>query len=173
MVYDTLIQNEGGGINAEQLCSGLQTANGQPIDQAEMDFAIEVLDLLQEGGPFQSAGVSFEQFMMAGELMQCVDNLSPEVRKMISCENLAARKRQVILMFFMDADDDCTISLDALGVLMDAGRVDTRQKYFVLDQLAAHGESINLLQYLAHLPLFLNLHHDIVENTLNDERRLV
>jgi hypothetical protein len=172
-VYEDLVTSTCGAMTDDQLRNGIQTVCGSTVKKVELDFVIEVLDLLQEDGPFRSTGVNFEQFMMAGELSACVVNLTPEIRKKINCEDLAERKRKAIMMFFVDANEDCTLSLTDLGVLMDAGRIDPRQKEVVLGNFAKHGDSISLLEYLAHLPLFLDVHHDIVEHTLDGRRRLV
>jgi MoaA/NifB/PqqE/SkfB family radical SAM enzyme len=172
-VYEDLVTSTCGAMTDDQLRNGIQTVCGSTVKKVELDFVIEVLDLLQEDGPFRSTGVNFEQFMMAGELSACVVKLTPEIRKKINCEDLAERKRKAIMMFFVDANEDCTLSLADLGVLMDAGRIDPRQKEVVLGSFAKHGDSISLLEYLAHIPLFLDVHHDIVEHTLDGRRRLV
>jgi hypothetical protein len=139
-----------------------------------MEFIVEVLDILKGDGQVPSETVNFEQFMMAAALSESIVNLSPEVRKMINCDDLAQQKRKAILMFFIDANEDCMLTLEDLSVLMDAGRIDERQKEVVLGHLAKCGDSVTFLQYLSHLPLFLHLHHDIVENTLEGgTRRLV
>jgi hypothetical protein len=172
-VYAELLDGNCETINAEQLHSGLQTVCQNKVHGEEMDFIVEVLDLLKDDGPFASETVNFEQFMMAAALSESIVNLSPEVRKMINCNDLAQQKRKAILMFFIDANEDFTLSLADLSVLMDAGRIDPRQAKLVLDCLAEQGDSISLFQYIAHLPLFVDVHHDIVKNTFDDTSRLV
>jgi hypothetical protein len=172
-VYDALVPSNGDTIDAKQLFRGLQSVCKHALKSAERDFVVEVLDLLQSDGPFQSKTATFEEFAMAAALSGCVVNLSPNDRNLITCINLKQPWRKAILMFFIDANEDCTLSLEDLGVLMHAGRVDERQIQGVLDHLAQYGDSITLLQYLAHLPLFLDVHHEIVENTLDSTRRLV
>jgi hypothetical protein len=170
-VYAALLDGNRETINAEQLQSGLQTVCQDKVHGEEMDFVVEVLDLLQGDGQFPSETVDFEQFMMAAALSESIVNLSPEVRKMINCDDLAQQKSKAILMFFIDANEDCMLTLEDLSVLMDAGRIDEGQKQAVLGYLGECGDSITFLQYLSHLPLFLQLHREIVENTLEGGTR--
>eukprot|EP00037_Helgoeca_nana_P020158 m.199005 g.199005 ORF g.199005 m.199005 type:complete len:366 (-) comp25158_c0_seq4:67-1164(-) len=173
-VYDMLSKNRTATLNAPQLCSALQTVCQNKVLGGEMDFVVELLDLLKGDGPFASdpiQTVNFEQFMMAAALSESIVNLSPEVRKMINCDDLAQQKSKAILMFFIDANEDCMLTLEDLSVLMDAGRIDEGQKQVVLGYLGEFGDSITFLQYLSHLPLFLQLHREIVENTLESGTR--
>ena len=62
--------------------------------------------------------------------------------------------------------------MDALGIMLDAGRVVQADKNVVIDSLAKEGSTeLTFLDFVAYLPLFVNIHDDIRRNTLTQTRR--
>jgi hypothetical protein len=170
MVFDELQQDQRGGLDPLHMCMGLTAICGHDLKDGEVDFAAEMLDL---SGSIKTGGITFEEFVMVAALCENITSLSAHVRAKIDPAALLEKKRMAMLLFFVDAGQDCTMHLDDLVVLLDAGRVSKEQQRPILDRLMAHGgDSITFLEYLAYLPLFLDLHQEIVSNTFNDEHRL-
>eukprot|EP00037_Helgoeca_nana_P011469 m.102997 g.102997 ORF g.102997 m.102997 type:complete len:821 (-) comp20851_c0_seq1:39-2501(-) len=168
-VFDSLDKKKQGGLDPLQLGIGLTAICGHSLTNREIDFVAEMLDL---SDPHRDHNVTFEEFTMAAALSEHVVDLEETVRAKINPAALISKKRKAMLMFFVDAAEDCTMHLDDLQVLLDAGRVDDDQQQTILDRLVVHGDSISFMEYLAYLPLFLDLHDDIVANTFHEERRI-
>lgn len=171
LIFSALDPDGTGALGAAQLCCGLQTVCGHSLRNVEVDFVAEILDLLQFEGPHKSDTVNFQQFALAAALSETILDLDESVRGQISLHELVARKRKAMLLYFVDATEDCKLHLDDLNSLLDAGRVGGIQKKQILNRLEQNGDTITFMEYLAHLPLFLDLHEDIVENTFEGDRR--
>eukprot|EP00038_Savillea_parva_P011524 m.198106 g.198106 ORF g.198106 m.198106 type:complete len:834 (-) comp20360_c0_seq1:134-2635(-) len=169
IVFDTMDREKTESITAIHMCMGLKAICGRNLSDREIDFVAEMLDLNdpKRGG----RGINFDEFAMAAALAEHVDGLEPHVRGQIDPEELIDKKQKAMLMFFVDAEQDCTMHLDDLEMLLDAGRVAPDQKRQIVERLAAHGDSVTFLEYLAYVPLFLDLHSDICTNTFEDELR--
>eukprot|EP00035_Acanthoeca_spectabilis_P039485 m.62628 g.62628 ORF g.62628 m.62628 type:complete len:949 (-) comp9622_c0_seq2:2012-4858(-) len=171
LVFSALDKENKDAISATHLCYGLQTVCGHDLKDIEIDFIAEVLDLLQDEGPNKSDTVNFKQFALAAALSETILGLDDAVRSRITLHELVAKKRKAMLMYFVDASEDCTLGVEDLGVLLDAGRVDEARKHLIMDRLEQNGDTITFMEYLAHLPLFLDLHEDMIENTFKETRR--
>mmetsp|Transcript_18837 Transcript_18837/g.55863 ORF Transcript_18837/g.55863 Transcript_18837/m.55863 type:complete len:813 (+) Transcript_18837:209-2647(+) len=171
MVFDKLDKRRTGRLGPVHLCYGLKAVCRREVTHVDIDFVGEVLDLMHHATPSTRSEVDFEEFAIACALCERVVDVEPEVRRLMGSHELTRQKRKAIMAFFVDAGDDCRMALEDLGLLLDAGRVNSAQKQIILDHLSSEGDSITFLQYLAYLPLFLDIHTDIVHHTLDDERR--
>lgn len=170
-VFDTLDPKGTGQVGPRAICRGLKTVTAGKITNQETDYVAEVLDLLKSTGGTNL--IDFEQFAVAAALSEHMASLDPSVKAGYSYDLLASKKRLVTRLFFVDATDDCTLALDDLSSLLDAGRVNEEQKAAIFDKLSADKDCITFVEYLAYLPLFLDIHNDIMEHTFAETRRIL
>lgn len=170
LVFDTLDKEKRKKIGPVHLCYGLKAICGRELRDVEIDFVAELLDLIPHGKDHANE-VTFEQFAMAAALSERIAALEPYTRGHMDPYSIIATKKKAMMMFFVDASDDCTLPLDDLSNLLSAGRVPEEHVQAIVNKLAVSGDSISFLDYLTYLPLFHDLHEDIVENPLERDAR--
>jgi hypothetical protein len=145
-----------------------------------------VLDLFSDVVDGDSAGladatsgsgtIDFETFALTAALANRIVALDPYVRNCLNKTDYTAlvkKKRTAIGLFKLDANVQCELSLDHLAIILDSGRVVNVEKQEVIRRLShdSSGNFITFLTYLAYLPLFLDIHDDIIGNTFRQARR--
>lgn len=130
----------------------------------------------EDGEDGDSLTVDFETFALTAALSRHVVSLDPYVRRCVNStdyEALVKKKRAAIALFKLDANSHCELSLDHLAIILDSGRVVEDEKQEVIRRLSSDSDRdfITFLEYLAYLPLFLDIHTDILGNTFRQARR--
>eukprot|EP00035_Acanthoeca_spectabilis_P035738 m.36040 g.36040 ORF g.36040 m.36040 type:complete len:940 (-) comp7522_c0_seq1:2685-5504(-) len=186
-VFDALDSEGTGHIDEQQCVRGLKTINRDLVSDREIEYVKTVLGLFKEATDEDSANsedgedgdsltVDFETFALTAALSRHVVSLDPYVRRCVNStdyEALVKKKRAAIALFKLDANSHCELSLDHLAIILDSGRVVEDEKQEVIRRLSSDSDRdfITFLEYLAYLPLFLDIHTDILGNTFRQARR--
>lgn len=124
------------------------------------------------------ARVNLRQFSLAAALADRVNCLDPYIRDCVNKVDMSAlvrKKKAAIAIFTLDANSSGEMTLDDIEIILDAGRMKQSEKNVIMSALRrdTEGREVTFKDYLTYLPLFLNVHADIVNNTFNQERRSV
>lgn len=121
--------------------------------------------------------VDLKTFIVTAALSRRIAALDPIVRDRVNKADYGAlveKKKAALRMFTMDANAQCELTKDSLEVILDSGRVHGEEKEAVLNLLTKDNSSIiAYIDYLAYLPLFVDIHSDIVANSLDNTPRQI
>eukprot|EP00035_Acanthoeca_spectabilis_P037867 m.48068 g.48068 ORF g.48068 m.48068 type:complete len:830 (+) comp8895_c0_seq1:180-2669(+) len=174
---------DGLGLTQEEVIKGLKTLNKDLMNEKEMAYVTQTLDLFRgmlddknpDGTP---ARVNLRQFSLTAALADRVNSLDPYIRDCVNKVDISAlvrKKKAAIGIFTLDANSSGEMTLDDIEIILDAGRMKQSEKNEIMSALRrdTEGREVTFKDYLTYLPLFLNVHADIVNNTFNQERRSV
>eukprot|EP00043_Microstomoeca_roanoka_P016890 m.174637 g.174637 ORF g.174637 m.174637 type:complete len:1017 (-) comp16541_c0_seq1:891-3941(-) len=166
-------------LDHHELARGLRHINNNLITDREMDFVLRVLDVINSGmtkdAMQKDRRISFRLFSVVAALSERVTKLDSAVRNKIGTMDyraLEAKLRLAKHLFYVnDLRKNGTISIEALEIEMQAGNLKSSHRQEVLEQITKEGlDELTFLDYLAYIPLFLDIHDAILDNPLDDSR---
>jgi hypothetical protein len=182
IVFDKTAEN--GVMTAEQLEKGLLRVHHNGITKSQIGVATILLDFVEAGviDPLHKTGdltedvtVNFKIFCVLAAISEQLVSMHPSLAKfMVGEEPQKLRKnltkaKDWFMTMFMDNDYQAAgaISLDDFELEMRAGRADPFVITTVVDTLRLQGlDELSFLDYLSYLPMFANLHEQVMVNPL-------
>jgi hypothetical protein len=143
---------------------------------------MKVLELMGETGTAftnKDTGeieLTFEQFATIAALSEKVSSLDGATRKAANDMDFEALEQKMLkakeIFFLYDTKNAGEIPLEDVQVILKAGRIAVEHENEVMEQLAGQGmDSLSFLDFLAYVPLFMDIHEDINANTLTTAKR--
>ncbi|EGD77251.1 hypothetical protein PTSG_12711 [Salpingoeca rosetta] len=166
-------------LDYKELGRGLRQVNNHLITNREVDYVLRVLDVVNESMGRQhrenKRRISFRLFSVIAALSERVTKLDSVVRNKINTMDYRALEEKLKhakhLFYVNDLRKTGTISMEALEIEMQAGNLKSSHRREVMQQIAQEGiEELTFLDYLAYIPLFLDIHDAILDNPLDDSR---
>lgn len=76
------------------------------------------------------------------------------------------------IFFLLEHNDWGEVDLEHMGVMLKAGRIADSHAEEVVERLRQSGhEQLTFLDFLAHIPLFVDIHDDITTNPMKTNKR--
>ncbi|XP_033120125.1 titin-like isoform X6 [Anneissia japonica] len=148
----------------------LEQINGQLITKKECQYVYHILNLPQRHK------LNFKLFTVVAALSEKVSRLEPFVKKMINKMDFEALdvKMQRAKELFRLLEDECDetypgeVTLNGLSIDLQAGGLRKEHIEFVVNKFGREGNGIvDFLDFLTYLPLFIDIHGNIVNDPLN------
>jgi Ca2+-binding EF-hand superfamily protein len=168
-------------LDKDELTQALLSMNAN-LTLAEVDHTMRVLELLGGTGTcFRNTDtseieVTFEQFATIAALSEKISSLDATTKKVANDMNFEAlemkMQRAKEIFFLHDTMNEGEIPLDQVQIILKSGRIAEEHQHQVMTRLAAQGfDSLSFFDFLAYVPLFVDIHDDIVSHTLSSEAR--
>jgi Ca2+-binding EF-hand superfamily protein len=168
-------------LNKDELTQALVSMNAN-LSLAEVDYTMKVLELMGETGTAfknEDTGeieLSFEQFATIAALSEKVSALDGATRKATNDMDFEALEQKMLkakdIFFLYDTKNAGEIPLEDVQMILKAGRIAVEHEQEVMEQLAGRGmDSLSFLDFLAYVPLFMDIHEDINANALVTDKR--
>jgi Ca2+-binding EF-hand superfamily protein len=168
-------------LDKDELTQALLSMNAN-LTLAEVDHTMRVLELLGgTGACFRNTDtseieVTFEQFATIAALSGKISSLDATTKKVANDMNFEALERKMQrakeIFFLHDTMNEGEIPLDQVQIILKSGRIAEEHQHQVMTQLAAQGfNSLSFFDFLAYVPLFVDIHDDIVTHALSEEER--
>ena len=168
----------------------LRTINSTDITDAEVNFAKAVQETLEYGKGGRSSlqepsatvacqieGMTFKQFVTVAALSEKVARLHRSLRNKIAkmecgqrfCKEIEKARDMFVLC---NPSEHGEISLESLEVSLLAARIEKSAMQEISSRLSTENpENLTFLEFLAHIPLFLEIHAVIIDNPIIDDVR--
>ncbi|EDQ92558.1 uncharacterized protein MONBRDRAFT_5213 [Monosiga brevicollis MX1] len=168
-VFESLAVREDDTIGVLELDLGLKTINRELITDGEVTYVHTVLDL------GKGRSINFRYFSVIAALSQRVASLDRMVKGLINAldvEALAVKIEKCKELFYLlDERRAGSVSLDDLSHELRAGRISEIHERLVLDKFGEGGRTeADFLDFLAYIPLFLEIHDTINDNPFDLNR---
>jgi Ca2+-binding EF-hand superfamily protein len=168
-------------FDKDQLTQALLSMNTN-LTLAEVDHTMRVLELLGGTGTcFKNADtgeieVTFVQFATIAALSEKISSLDAATQKVANDMNFEALERKLQrakeIFSLHDTKNEGEIPLDQVQIILQSGRIAEEHQQQVMTQLAAQGfDSMSFFDFLAYVPLFVDIHDDIITHTLSSDAR--
>jgi Ca2+-binding EF-hand superfamily protein len=182
-LFERVDVNDSNTLDKDELTQALVSMNAN-LSLAEVDYTMKVLELMGETGTAftnKDTGeieLTFEQFATIAALSEKVSSLDVATKKAVNDMDFKALEQKMLkakeIFFLYDTKNAGEIPLEDVQVILKAGRIAVEHEDEVMDQLSAQGyASLSFLDFLAYVPLFMDIHDDINTNTLTTEKRSV
>ncbi|XP_022106904.1 mediator of DNA damage checkpoint protein 1-like [Acanthaster planci] len=160
-------------VDVKDLESTLKQVNSYLITEKECQYIYHVLDLPQRHR------IDFKLFSVVAALSEKVSRLEPFIRKLINKMNFEAlevKMQQAKELFFLLADEDDEadggeVPIQNLVVELEAGGLKPEHVKLVVEKFNREGKgTVDFLDFLTYIPLFIDIHENIISDPLNLSR---
>ncbi|XP_071962209.1 uncharacterized protein [Antedon mediterranea] len=169
-LYNKMNPLEEHDMNISDIEPLLQQVNGQLITKKECQYVYHVLNLPQRHK------LNFKLFTVVAALSEKVSRLEPFVKKMINKMDFEAldvkmQRAKELFQLLEDEDDETypgEVTIDNLSVELQAGGLSKDNIKFVVNKFGREGNGIvDFLDFLTYLPLFIDIHGNIINDPFN------
>jgi len=181
-LFHKVDDNESGTLDQMELTRALKTLNANLISDNEIDYTVRVLEMMggagiaaknRETGLFE---ITFEQFAAIAALSEKVAALDKATKFTINDMDFDALETKMLkakeLFHLNDPKGEGEIPLDTIEVILKAGRIAPEHEEDVMTKLEEKGfHTLSFLDFLAYVPLFVDIHDDINSNPTKSEKR--
>ncbi|KAK2148644.1 hypothetical protein LSH36_488g05039 [Paralvinella palmiformis] len=140
------------------------------LSLAEEEYLYRIMEL---AGYSISAGTDFKLYAIMAALSQRISSLDDWMKHLIGEMDFSTLERKLFMcktLWECNVDPDTnTISIDQLCVELRAGGVSPEHEREVREKLG-HLGSLDLLDFMSYVPLFIMIHKSVVRNPLDDSR---
>ena len=179
-VYTQADESGSGGLDYHELVRGLKTINKKLISDKEVEYVVRILDMMQLAGAQTNGSggtpaVSFEQFACIAALSEKVVGLKEDERDQIASMDFEAVQKKMTTskdLFFLECNEWGDVDLNQMEIILKSGRIAESHEKDVISRLRSDGQNeLTFLDFLAHVPLFVDIHNDIAENPMRSDKR--
>eukprot|EP00056_Hartaetosiga_gracilis_P010099 m.148276 g.148276 ORF g.148276 m.148276 type:complete len:1319 (-) comp13251_c0_seq2:79-4035(-) len=179
-------------LNTYQLTNALRVINHNGLSRAELWYIASLLDVIElkkcldEGKDpnrlprnstkFSISDVDFRLFCVIATLSQRISKLTPDAKNHINLIHGKVSQQHLHmacqLFYVNDPEKTGFISLEILDIEMQAGNLHKRHRKRVMEQVRAEGiVELSFMDYLAYIPLFFDIHENIMDNPLESTKQ--
>eukprot|EP00049_Salpingoeca_infusionum_P000236 m.38269 g.38269 ORF g.38269 m.38269 type:complete len:1062 (-) comp10185_c0_seq1:689-3874(-) len=176
-VFKAADRDQDSRLDLTELGAALRTVNHNLMTPKELEFVLRVLDIvyLADGPQRLKHKLDFRLFSVVAALSERVSQLDGKLKHMINHLDYDALESKLKtakdLFYCNDVSQSGTIELDAVAVELQAGNFHPDQTVELINTLEAEGlEEMTFLDYLAYIPLFLDVHANIMTNPLDETK---
>eukprot|EP00730_Choanoeca_flexa_P001338 TRINITY_DN10592_c0_g1_i8.p1 TRINITY_DN10592_c0_g1~~TRINITY_DN10592_c0_g1_i8.p1 ORF type:complete len:1087 (+),score=164.07 TRINITY_DN10592_c0_g1_i8:23-3283(+) len=169
-VFDKADKRQTGALNEKQLSMALRSVCRPPLSDKETEFVLRVLDLMEAQG--LKRDVDFKLFTIVAALAERVTKLDDMIKddiKQIRFDGLDARLKTALDLFYLnDHQHKGYISKEQLSVEFTAGSLTEAHQAELISHFKKQGIiNMSFLDFLAYMPLFINIHDNVMKNPLD------
>lgn len=167
--FDAVDEEGIGWLEGQDVMIALRGVNNK-LTEAEEEYLYRILELT---GYNITHGADFKMFSVLAALSQRISALDHWMKNIIGSMDFKTLEMKMFkckTLWECNVDEDSNrISLDQLCVELRAGGVSLEHELEVRDKLS-HLHSLDLLDFLTYVPLFIMIHESVVNNPLDDSR---
>lgn len=182
IIFDTFsVQNPGVALTSEELVYALRKVNRNLIDNSQIKYIFYVLDVLgPNGGGGANGGLhDFKTFSAVAALSERVAPVEKLIRGFVDNADFESLRQKLdranhmfINLFQAEARIEhsgakavLALPLDELEYVFKAGNLSPEKTEDLLHELRDNNmDPLSYIDYLAYIPMFINLHTEAVQN---------
>jgi len=164
-----------------ELTHALKALNANLINDQEIEYTMRILDLMTSAGVASTDEqgqkvITAEQFMCIAALSEKIAALDKATKDSLNDMNFDALEKKMMkakdLFWLNDPEKSGEIDLDTISIILKAGRIADEHEEEVMMKFADAGmHTLSFLDFLAYVPLFVDIHDDINSNPTKSEKR--
>eukprot|EP00048_Salpingoeca_helianthica_P010111 m.144492 g.144492 ORF g.144492 m.144492 type:complete len:940 (-) comp15014_c0_seq1:256-3075(-) len=190
-IFDLLDTDVDGLLTTRETLRGLRELNNFQISDREMKYVLALLDVLgptngsnlvdefedvfvsyadqkQRAAQKQPGVISFKVFALMCAFSERIVSLEPSLKAELNRMEPAEVRRRLLRCRRMFLAVSNSITLEELEVELRAGGLDEEEREVVMNHVRERKiEELSFLDYLAYMPLWMGIHHAILENPLD------
>ena len=181
-IFDAVDDNDSGGLSEDELTRGLKAINKAQMSINETKYMYYALDMMELVGVDISTNesaakpqVSFDQFCCIAALSEKIIGLTEEARAAIEDTDFSLMENKMVRakeLFSLECNEWGEFDIDKIQIILKAGRIAEVHEKEVLDRLRRDGQNyLNFFDFLSHVPLFVDIHQDIVDKPMHMTKR--
>ncbi|XP_064617348.1 uncharacterized protein LOC135481447 isoform X3 [Liolophura sinensis] len=156
-------------LSGQQVIRALKSLNTK-LSEVEDEYLRRILELM---GYDVSTGADFKLFSVIAALSKRISALDDWMKDLIGKIDFASLEMKMDLwkaLWECSVDTESnTVSLDQLCVELQAGGI-SREHQFDVRRKLGHLTSLDLLDFLSYIPLFVIIHESVVKNPFSNRR---
>ena len=180
-LFDQVDKDNSKKLDNFELTHALKALNANLINDKEIEYTMRILDLMQSAGVASTdehgnKEITVEQFMAIAALSEKISSLDKATKGVINDMNFEALEKKMMkakdLYWINDPEQTGEIDLDTISIILKAGRIADEHEEEVMEKFReAKMYTLTFLDFLAYVPLFVDIHDDIHANPTKTEKR--
>ena len=166
-VFEQFGGDKGGLLSDDELIYALKAINLNLLPELEMNYVFKIMEIFEVPQPL---GVDIRSFSVMAAFAEKIKTLDAFTRALIKKTDfsklyLSAYKARVLFESLLEKYE-ITISIEQLLLELQAGNISRENRELVEGKLR-HKVSLDFLDFLIYLPLFLYTHDNILKQPLD------